>query len=34
VASGMYLAHIEADGIGDKILKIAVFMPEERLDFF
>ncbi len=34
VASGMYLAHIEVEGVGDKILKMAVFMPEERLDFF
>jgi hypothetical protein len=34
VASGMYLAHVELDGVGDKILKLAVFMPEERLDFF
>jgi hypothetical protein len=34
VASGMYLAHIEVEEVGDKILKIAVFMPEERLDFF
>ena len=30
----MYIAHIEVDGVGDKILKIAVFMPEERLEFF
>ena len=34
VASGMYLAHVEVDGVGDKVLKMAVFMPEERLDFF
>jgi hypothetical protein len=34
VASGMYLAHIEVDGVGDKVLKLAVFMPEERLDYF
>jgi len=34
VASGMYIAHIEVENVGDKILKFAVFMPEERLDFF
>jgi hypothetical protein len=34
VASGMYIAHVEVKGVGDKILKMAVFMPEERLDFF
>jgi len=34
VASGMYLAHVEVEGVGDKIIKMAVFMPEERLDFF
>ena len=34
VASGMYIAHIEVDGVGDKILKLAVFTPEERLDYF
>ena len=34
VASGMYIAFIEVDGVGEKILKLAVFMPEERLEFF
>jgi hypothetical protein len=34
VASGMYIAHVEISGVGDKLLKLAVFMPEERLDFF
>ncbi|MCK4271703.1 hypothetical protein KAX22_03575, partial [bacterium] len=34
VASGMYIAHVEISGVGDRILKLAVFMPEERLDFF
>jgi hypothetical protein len=31
VASGMYLAHVEVQGVGDKVLKLAVFVPEERL---
>jgi len=34
VASGMYIAHIEVEGVGEKILKLAVFMPEERLDIY
>jgi hypothetical protein len=34
VASGIYIAYIEAPGIGNKIIKIAVFTPEERLDSF
>lgn len=39
VASGMYIAHItveDVDGkkIGERILKLAVFQPEERLDLF
>jgi len=37
VASGMYIAFIEIDTDdfkGEKVLKMAVFMPEERLDFF
>jgi hypothetical protein len=33
VASGMYIALIDAEGIGQKIIKLAVFTPEERLDF-
>ncbi len=34
IASGMYLAHIEAPGVGEKILKFAVIQREERLDRF
>jgi hypothetical protein len=33
VASGMYIALVDAPGIGTKILKMAIFTPEERLDF-
>jgi len=33
VASGMYIALIDAAGIGQRILKLAIFTPEERLDF-
>ncbi|MBN2087993.1 T9SS type A sorting domain-containing protein [candidate division KSB1 bacterium] len=32
IASGIYLVHIEMKDIGNKILKLAVFSPEERLD--
>jgi hypothetical protein len=32
IASGMYIAHIEAPGIGEKILRFAVVQREERLD--
>jgi hypothetical protein len=32
VASAMYLVHIEMEGLGTKILKLAVIQPEERLD--
>ena len=39
VASGMYLAHVELKDfagktLGEKILKLAVFQPEERLDIY
>lgn len=34
VASGMYIVHIEVPGVGERILKVAVVMPEERLDNF
>jgi hypothetical protein len=34
VASGMYIAHIEAEGIGERIVKFAIFIQEERLDTF
>ena len=33
VASGMYIAHIETP-YGEKILKLAVILPEERLDVY
>jgi hypothetical protein len=29
----MYIALVDAEGIGQKIIKLAVFTPEERLDF-
>ncbi len=34
VASGMYIIHVEVEGVGNKILKMAVFQPEERLDVY
>lgn len=34
VASGVYLAFIEAPGIGKQVVKIAIFMEAERLDNF
>ncbi|MFQ6613566.1 MAG: T9SS type A sorting domain-containing protein [Fidelibacterota bacterium] len=33
VASGMYIAHIETDA-GEHVLKLAVVMPEQRLDVY
>jgi hypothetical protein len=33
VASGIYIALIDAPGIGSKVIKIAVFTPQERIDF-
>ncbi len=33
VASGMYIALIDAEAIGQRIIKLAIFTPEERLDF-
>jgi hypothetical protein len=33
VASGMYVAHVETNH-GDKILKLAVIQPEQRLDVY
>ena len=33
VASGMYVAHVETN-FGDKILKLAVIQPEQRLDVY
>ncbi len=32
VASGMYIAHVEAPGIGEKVLKFAIVQREERID--
>jgi hypothetical protein len=34
VASGMYIIHVDMGSLGQKVLKVAVFMPEERLDKF
>ena len=34
IASGMYIAHIDLGGGRSRILKLAVFVPEERLDLF
>ncbi len=39
VASGMYLAHLDlrdsnGKSIGEKVLKLAIFQPEERLDIY
>jgi len=34
VASGMYIALVDAPGIGTKVLKLAIFTPEERIDTF
>ncbi|MCX7878732.1 MAG: hypothetical protein N2510_08865, partial [Ignavibacteria bacterium] len=34
VASGMYIAYIDAPGIGTKILKLAIMTPEERIRRF
>lgn len=33
VASGMFIALIEAPGIGNKTVKLAIFTAEERIDF-
>jgi hypothetical protein len=34
IASGIYIAFIDAPGIGTKTIKLAIFTPEERLDSF
>jgi hypothetical protein len=34
VASGIYLVHVDMGSLGQKVLKAAIFMPEERLDRF
>lgn len=33
VASGIYIALLDAPGIGNRTIKIAIFTPEERIDF-
>jgi flagellar hook assembly protein FlgD len=33
VASGMYIAHVETNH-GEKVLKLAVIQPEQRLDVY
>ncbi|MCK5331110.1 MAG: T9SS type A sorting domain-containing protein, partial [Candidatus Marinimicrobia bacterium] len=33
VASGMYIVHVETDE-GDQVLKVAVILPEQRLDVY
>ncbi len=34
VASGIYIAFIDAPGIGTKSIKLAIFTPQERIDSF
>ena len=34
VASAVYIIHVDMGTLGEKVLKAAVFMPEERLDKF
>lgn len=34
VASGIYIYHIDVPGVGEKIGKMALFLPQERLDTF
>lgn len=34
VGSGMYFAHVEVPGVGEKILKFAIIQREERIDRF
>ncbi|RMG36353.1 MAG: T9SS C-terminal target domain-containing protein, partial [Methanobacteriota archaeon] len=34
IASGMYIAHVRAHGVGDKVLKFMVVQREERIDRF
>lgn len=34
VASGMYIAHIEVPGVGEKVLKFAIIQRQERIDRF
>jgi hypothetical protein len=32
VASGIYVYHVDVPGMGEKIGKMAIFSPNERLD--
>jgi hypothetical protein len=34
VASGIYVCHIDAPSIGEKVLKLAIVAPNERLDTY
>jgi hypothetical protein len=34
VASGVYIYHVDAKGIGEKVGKLAIFAPDERLDTY
>jgi len=34
IASGIYFVHVDMGSLGEKVLKAAVIMPEERLDKF
>ncbi len=34
VASGMYIAVVDVPGVGTKVLKFAIFTPEERINVF
>jgi hypothetical protein len=34
VASGMYIAYIDCKAIGNKVLKLAIFTPQERIQTF
>ena len=34
VASGIYIYHVDAKGIGEKVGKLAIFAPDERLDTY
>ena len=33
ISSGMYIALVEAPGIGNRVLKFAVMTAQERIDF-
>jgi hypothetical protein len=34
VASGMYLAIVSAPGIGEKVLKVAIIMPQKQIQYY